>query len=164
MGFVLSTKHSFVNIWNCCWPILCAFLTVSTGLAGRWVAQFFHYVDEWADVFPKLILHACCLVMVDHLVSSSHEPVCIFKVLNQRSNLMASYHPPQEGTRFVYKTYRPSITLDASIILLMCLIDGDCREDPVGLLNREISSFTYIPFPFPFSIPALLCIHTCGTI
>ena len=29
-GFVLSTRHSFVNVWNCCWPILCAFLTAST--------------------------------------------------------------------------------------------------------------------------------------
>ena len=30
MGFVFSTRHSFVNVWNCCWPIFCAFLTAST--------------------------------------------------------------------------------------------------------------------------------------
>ena len=30
MGFVLSTRHSFVNVWNCCWPIFCAFLTALT--------------------------------------------------------------------------------------------------------------------------------------
>ena len=77
-------------------------------------------------------------------MSSSHELVCIFKVFNQRSNLRSSYQPPLEGTRVVCKTYRPSIPLAASIILLMCLIDGDCREDPVGLLNREIASIELI--------------------
>ena len=25
----------------------------------------------------------------------------------------------------------------------MCLIDGDCREDPVGLLNRDIASIEF---------------------
>ena len=63
-------------------------------------------------------------------MSSSHELVC---------NLRSSYQPPLEGIRVVCKTYRPSTPLAASIILLMCLIDGDCREDPVGLLNREIA-------------------------
>ena len=44
----------------------------------------------------------------------------------------------------VCKIYRPSITLDASIILFMCLIEwGDCREDPHGLLNREIASTNF---------------------
>ena len=64
-------------------------------------------------------------------MSSSHELVCIFKVFNQRSNLRFSYQSPLEGT------------LAASIILLMCLVDGDCREDPVGLLNREIASIEF---------------------
>jgi len=59
----------------------------------EWVTQFLHYVDEWADVFPKCILHAF-----------------------------------------------------ASIILFMCLIDGDCREDRVGLLNRKIASIASIKF------------------
>ena len=61
--------------------------------------------------------------MVEHLISSSRELVCIFNVFNQRSNLRASYQPPLEGTRVVCKTYRPSITLGASIILFMTLID-----------------------------------------
>ena len=74
------------------------------------------------------------------VISSSYELVCIFNFFNQRSNLRASYHPPPEGTRVVCKTYRPSITLDASIIVLMYFIDWDCREDPVGLLNSEIAS------------------------
>ena len=30
MGFVLSTRYSSVNVWNCYCPIFCAFLTTST--------------------------------------------------------------------------------------------------------------------------------------
>jgi hypothetical protein len=53
---------------------------------------------------------------------------------------IASYHSLPGGTRVVSKTYHLSVTLDASIILLICLIDEVCREDPVGLLNRDIAS------------------------
>ena len=150
MCFVLSTRYSFVNVWNCCWPTFCAFLTASTnpqfhccqgqiGLRTP-LRMGCPVLALRADVFAKCILHACCLVMVEHLNLYSHELVCIFKVISQRSNLRASYHPPPEGTRVVCKTYRPSITLDGSIILLMCLINGDWCEDPLGFLNREIAS------------------------
>jgi hypothetical protein len=78
--------------------------------------------------------------MVEHLILPSLEVLCIFKVVNQLCNLRANYQPPLEGTRVGCKTNKPSITLDASIFLLMCLIDEDYRDDPVALLNCEIGS------------------------
>ena len=67
----------------------------------------FHYIDEGADIFPRCILHT----------------LSGLKVLNQRGSLRASYNPLPEGTRVVCKTY--SITLDATIILLMCFNDAE---------------------------------------
>ena len=75
-------------------------------------------------------------------MSSSHELVCIFKVFNQRSNPRSSYQPPLEGTRVVCKTYRPSIPLAASIILLMCLMNWDIA-DIVGVVQSNEPGDTF---------------------
>ena len=141
VGFVLSTRHYFVNGWNCCWPIFCAFLTASTAdgstisllsrtgrsslSSSNWLPSPSHFARLLSGHggAPHLVFQWSGV----HLQSPqpAQQPQC------------ASYHPQPEGTRIVCKTYRPSITLDASI---MCFIDGDCREDHVGLLNREIAS------------------------
>ena len=39
VGFVLSTRHSFVNVWNCYWPIFCAFVTSTADGSAIWIAE-----------------------------------------------------------------------------------------------------------------------------
>ena len=75
--------------------------------------------------------------MVEHLISSSHELGCIFKVPNQSSTLMTSYHPLPECSRVVYKTYRES-----SVRASRYMLKEDCRWDRTNISKHNSNEMT----------------------
>ena len=76
MGFVLSTIHSFMNVWNCYSPIFCAVLTVltadgsaisllsMTGMSSLSSSNAFHSSSVMLTSEQMSFLNTCCTLAV----------------------------------------------------------------------------------------------------
>ena len=51
----------------------------------------------------------------------------------------SSNHPPSQNTWVICEANCSSITLDTSIILLVCMVNGDGRKHSLGLLHCEVA-------------------------
>ena len=141
-----------MNVSNCSCPIFLALQTVCTtaGFAISLVSRTIKSCSppRIGSPIPQLPLQESYhteQMMPEHSLFGHGDmslPVqdYILKFINHPGNLWSSNHPPSQSTWIICKANCSSITFDTSIILLVCLVNGDGRKHSLGLLHCELQN------------------------
>lgn len=114
-------------------------------------------------ILDECNLDTCCLIMVTCVIWSSRFLGASLKLLYGSRNFWSCYHPTQQCRGVVTEAHSTTISFDASIYLLMGLVNGYGGKHPLSLLDSEVTCSEFLVYlrvcPWEFSHVSQVNLH-----